>query len=184
MRRAGYDVRERDPFITGQSLAGSSMVVPPIATRIHALRETLRDAVTTAFPQAPGRPCGTNATLATIDCVARDDAYQSLSIEGYRVRIADFQSLPTAEHRHRDRAECAADGRKPDPGNVSANDPVPGRWPKRRIRCTCCQSQPGRPRVAHIELAKLERETIWTRMPGCTPGPSQLFNRWEHVSDP
>ena len=97
---------------------------------------------------------------------------------------ADFQSLATAEQQHRDRAECAADGQKPSLGNPSANSPILGRWPRCRIRCTCCQSQLGRPWVAYIELAKLERETTWTRMPGCTLGPSQLFNRCDHVSDP
>ena len=85
MRGAGYDVRETDPFTPGQSLAGPTSVVPPIATRLHLLWESLRGSVITAFPHAPGRPRDTNAYLALIDSLARDDAYHSLSIEGYRV---------------------------------------------------------------------------------------------------
>ena len=38
-----------------------------------------------AFPEAPGLPKDTKAYLSFVDDIYRNDAYHSLSIEGYRV---------------------------------------------------------------------------------------------------
>ncbi|MGJ5818011.1 Fic family protein [Paludibaculum fermentans] len=84
MKSAGYDVRENDPF------AEEHVVVPltaaaPIAGRLQVLWELMRGRVAALMPQLPGLPGDGWAYLRFVDESYRDDAYHSLSIEGYRV---------------------------------------------------------------------------------------------------
>lgn len=87
MRAAGYDVRERDPFPPGRPAGALTLTrgVPPIASRIEAMWDTMRADVLKWFPDPPGLPDDPDAYLGVIDGVYRSDAYHSLSIEGYRV---------------------------------------------------------------------------------------------------
>ncbi len=85
MKGAGYDVREADPFAGTQTIRKLAIGDTPIAGRIRTLWETHRDAVIREFPKAPGMPKNTKPYLKFIDAIYKNDAYHSLSIEGYSV---------------------------------------------------------------------------------------------------
>ena len=85
MKRAGYDVREADPFEPEQAFGALSRAQAPIVGRLQSLWETMREPVIAAFPEASGLPKGTKAYLSFVDDIYQNDAYHSLSIEGYRV---------------------------------------------------------------------------------------------------
>lgn len=85
MKGAGYDIREADPFTGAQIFATVSPGVAPIVGRIRALWQSLRKPVIAAFPKAPGLPKDKNGYLQFVEDIYTNDAYHSLSIEGYSV---------------------------------------------------------------------------------------------------
>ena len=85
MKRAGYDVRETDPFVPTQTFSTPSRVQAPIVGRLQSMWKTFREPVIAAFPKAPGLPQNTKAYMSFVDDIYQNDAYHSLSIEGYRV---------------------------------------------------------------------------------------------------
>lgn len=87
MKRAGYDLRESDPFEPEQAFGMLSRAQAPIIGRLRAMWEAMREPVLTAFPEAPGLPKDTKAYLSFVDDIYQHDAYHSLSIEGYRITL-------------------------------------------------------------------------------------------------
>ncbi|MCJ1962570.1 Fic family protein [Novosphingobium mangrovi (ex Hu et al. 2023)] len=86
MKSAGYDVREADPF--AQRLDTPLPRDPsPAANRIRLMWQQMRERAIAAFPAAP-RLNDTAAYLERVDENYVNDAYNSLSIEGYRVNAA------------------------------------------------------------------------------------------------
>ena len=85
MKRADYDVRESDPYASGTVFALKPTTEAPIVSRLQALWASTRDAVLEVFPAAPGLPPRAEGYLAHIDDIYKNDAYHSLSIEGFRV---------------------------------------------------------------------------------------------------
>lgn len=85
MKRAGYDAREADPFEPERTPGALSRAQAPMAGRLQSLWETMREPVIAAFPEAPGLPHDREAHLTPVDEAYRNDAYHSLSIEGFRV---------------------------------------------------------------------------------------------------
>lgn len=85
MRAAGFDARETDPFEGNESFTISGREPSPYVVRMQLSWKTMRRAVVDTFPPAPGRPKDVNAFLDSIEEVYVEDAYHSLSIEGYRV---------------------------------------------------------------------------------------------------
>ena len=86
MKSAGYDVRETDPFEPSRTFGSpAAPQQPPVVGRLQTMWETFREPVIRIFPQAPGLPEDPEAYLAFVDGIYPDDAYHSLSIEGYRV---------------------------------------------------------------------------------------------------
>lgn len=85
MKRAGYDVRESDPFEPEQAFGTLSRAQAPIVGRLQSLWEAMRAPVLAVFPDAPGLPKDKKAYLSFVDDIYQNDAYHSLSIEGYRV---------------------------------------------------------------------------------------------------
>lgn len=83
MKSAGYVVRESNPFQAGQIFGTPRRAAAPIVGRVEMLWESLRGAVITTFPKAPGLPKDREAYLCFVDGIYRSDAYHSLSIEGY-----------------------------------------------------------------------------------------------------
>ena len=84
MKSTGYDVRESDPFEPAQAFGALIGTEEPIARRLQSLWETFREPVIEAFPKSP-LPQDSKTYLSHVDGIYRDDAYHSLSIEGYRV---------------------------------------------------------------------------------------------------
>ena len=56
MKSVGYDVRESNSFEAGQVLATPRRTVAPIAGRVQMMWESMRGAVVSIFPKAPGLP--------------------------------------------------------------------------------------------------------------------------------
>jgi fido (protein-threonine AMPylation protein) len=85
MKRAGYDVRERDPFEAGQTFGRPRPGAAPIVGRLEMMWQAARDTVIKNLPKAPGLPKDKDAYLRNVDEIYQSDAYHSLSIEGYSV---------------------------------------------------------------------------------------------------
>lgn len=81
----GIVVVETNPFEVAAPLLVSSRYRSPYANRICALWENYRQVVLTHFPKAPGKPKDGKVYLEHIAEVYVQDAYNSLSIEGYQV---------------------------------------------------------------------------------------------------
>jgi fido (protein-threonine AMPylation protein) len=85
MKAADYDVREVNPFKPEHTVAILPARTPPIVGRLTAFWHAMRGDVIAAFPSASRVPLDQNAYLREIDEIYQNDAYHSLSIEGYRV---------------------------------------------------------------------------------------------------
>jgi len=85
MRKAGYNIRENDPFEMQISIILPAREQSPYVNRIRLMWQDMRGAVIRRFPEAPGLPIDTKAYLKRVEDVYVTDAYHSLSIEGYRV---------------------------------------------------------------------------------------------------
>lgn len=85
MEKAGYTVRETDPFEDEPSVILAAREVSPYANRLRLMWGAMRQPVLDAFPAPPGIPGNPSAYLKAVDGVYVNDAYHSLSIEGYRV---------------------------------------------------------------------------------------------------
>lgn len=88
MKAAGYDVRESDPFTAQQRLPAIAPGIPPIVGRLQAIWETQRATVAKIFLPAPGLPNDREGYLKFVEDIYQNDAYHSLSIEGYSVTPA------------------------------------------------------------------------------------------------
>jgi hypothetical protein len=85
MSKAGYDIRESDPFDSTLTISLSNRQHSPYANRIKLMWEAMRATVIAHFPATPGLPADTKAYLKAVDEVFVTDAYHSLSIEKYIV---------------------------------------------------------------------------------------------------
>ena len=85
MKSAGYDVRESDPFEPAQAFGVLKGTEEPITRRLQSLWETFREPVIAAFPKPPELPQDPKVYLSFVDGIYLNDAYHSLSIEGYFV---------------------------------------------------------------------------------------------------
>ncbi len=85
MRTAGYTVNETDPFNDRPPVAIGQRETSPAVNRLRMSWAEMRGAVLEHFPPAPGLPADVGAYLHQLEDVYATDAYNSLSIEGYRV---------------------------------------------------------------------------------------------------
>lgn len=85
MRRAGYNVRENDPFDRETSIKFEKRELSPYVARIRLMWQEMRDTVIQNFPKSSSRPIDVDAYMQHVEDVYVTDAYHSLSIEGYRV---------------------------------------------------------------------------------------------------
>ncbi|MDN5752819.1 MAG: Fic family protein [Nitrosospira sp.] len=85
MRAAGYDVRENDPFEALAPMLLGARETSPYVNRVRLMWQAMREPVIARFPKAPGLPRDVQAYLKRVGDVYVNDAYHSLSIEGYRV---------------------------------------------------------------------------------------------------
>lgn len=85
MKSAGYDARESDPFEAPAPFSIAARPPSPYVTRMQLAWRQMRETVADLFPEAPGLPQNPQEYLETVDAIYIEDAYHSLSIEGYRV---------------------------------------------------------------------------------------------------
>lgn len=85
MKSAGYHVREDDPFQEKLTFALAVHEPSPYANRLRLMWHTTRDSVIETFPTPPGLPSSRASYLKAVEEIYVQDAYHSLSIEGYRV---------------------------------------------------------------------------------------------------
>lgn len=87
MQKAGYDVRENDPFENKPPVELSVRGKVPYANRIRLMWHKMREVVIDHFPDAPGLPKDHEQYLKDVEDLYVTDAYHSLSIERYRVSV-------------------------------------------------------------------------------------------------
>jgi fido (protein-threonine AMPylation protein) len=85
MKSATYDVRESNPFERTVPIIALSRIRSPYEVRIRAMWEDMREAAIKTLPPSPGLPADPGAYLQEVEGIYVADAYNSLSIEGYRV---------------------------------------------------------------------------------------------------
>jgi fido (protein-threonine AMPylation protein) len=115
MASGGYPVKPTNPFEnrTPFLLAGARVASPYVA-RIESLWRSMRDEVSDAFPAPPGIPADHLGYLHRMDEIYVNDAYNSLSIEGYQVtprlieQIRDGKWNPDASESDRQQRNALA----------------------------------------------------------------------------
>jgi hypothetical protein len=85
MRSAGYTIAESDPFTDRTEVAIPPRETSPYINRLRMTWSRMREDVLKTFPKPPGIPADPEAYLRHVDDVYVTDAYNSLSIEGYKV---------------------------------------------------------------------------------------------------
>ena len=85
MRSAGHDTREACPFGNTAPTRSPRAAEHPAAARLRLMWDRFRGVVANTMPEAHGLPSDIDAYLAAVDDSYTQDAYHSLSIEGYRV---------------------------------------------------------------------------------------------------
>ena len=84
MRKIGYTVTEENPFNTSMKTVLVANL-SPYANRLRLMWENMRKTVTAIFPPAPEQKKSVAEYLKLVDEKYLEDAYHSLSIEGYRI---------------------------------------------------------------------------------------------------
>jgi len=85
MKAAGYTVNETDPFANRPLVAIGPRETSAAVNRLRLSWAEMRGAVLERFPPAPGLPADVGVYLQQVEDAYATDAYNSLSIEGYRV---------------------------------------------------------------------------------------------------
>jgi hypothetical protein len=93
MQAAGYAVSESDPFEDHSLIAFGARETSPYVNRMRMDWARMREDVLRIFPAAPGRPKSTAAYLKQVEEIYVNDAYNSLSIEGYKVSAALIEKV-------------------------------------------------------------------------------------------
>lgn len=114
MKKAGYDVRDSDPFNDRPSLSLPPRETSPYVNRIRLLWDKMRQPIIASFPKAPGLARNPDAYMRRVGEAYVTDAYHSLSIEGYRVtpelieRVRSGSWNPVANEQDREAANAMA----------------------------------------------------------------------------
>jgi hypothetical protein len=85
MRAAGHDVHESNPFTDRAAIVLGAREISPYVNRLKLLWSSMRPYVLQAFPDPPDTPADAATYLEQVEELYATDAYNSLSIEGYRV---------------------------------------------------------------------------------------------------
>jgi fido (protein-threonine AMPylation protein) len=84
MKGLGYDIREEDPF-ADKIIVPSVRAMSPYVTRLNLMWGKMRETVIENFPLSKNIFTDVEACMRHIEAKYEQDAYNSLSIEGYRV---------------------------------------------------------------------------------------------------
>lgn len=85
MQSAGYTINETDPFEDKSPLPFGARDTSPYVNRMRMSWAAMHGDILKTFPPAPGAPRDTRAYMKQIEESYVSDAYNSLSIEGYKV---------------------------------------------------------------------------------------------------
>lgn len=110
MRSAGYTINEADPFNDAPLVAIGLRQTSPAVNRLRMAWGSMRDEVLARFPKPPGLPSDIAGYLRKVEDAYATDAYNSLSMEGYRVsaeliervRSGDGNPDDARDREHRD----------------------------------------------------------------------------------
>lgn len=96
MKSAGYDIREQDPFAEKlDTNVLNKREKSPFVNRIKLMWNQMRPVVLDHFPKAKPLPTNIEAFLKLVDDNYTNDAYHSLSIEGYKVTTDLIEHVQT-----------------------------------------------------------------------------------------
>ncbi len=84
MKSLGYNLREEDPFTTSSTIA-YQRVTSPYETRLRLMWQAMREDVIKLYPESNKTYADIDSCLKLIEEQYKQDAYNSLSIEGYKV---------------------------------------------------------------------------------------------------
>src|ERR1035437_4753479 len=95
VQAAGLEVEPKNPFVKPAPVfVGPSRLASPYAGRIEGLFRSCRQQVLAVFKETRPKPITTpDAYLQQVEAVYQHDAYNSLSIEGYRVSPALIEKI-------------------------------------------------------------------------------------------
>ena len=117
MNTAGYEIRESDPFSTETPISFSTADIPPYRKRLQMMWHEMRETVINNFPTAQLKKLDTKNYLKQVEEIYTNDAYHSLSIEGYQVNPELIEKVrsgrwnpETIEHDRTQRNALAARG--------------------------------------------------------------------------
>lgn len=85
MESAGYNIREEDPFKTSSPFDFATTTKPPYCSRLAVMWHNMREQVIHNFPSPSQDEINKDKYLTRVDKSYTNDAYHSLSIEGYQV---------------------------------------------------------------------------------------------------
>lgn len=85
MKSVGYDIRETDPFEDKLPVLLKRRESSPYVNRIKIMWSEMREIVIDSFPLSPGMPKNKEEYMKEVEENYTEDAYHSLSIEGYLV---------------------------------------------------------------------------------------------------
>ncbi len=85
MEKAGYTIKEYDPFDNKLIVPLSNRDQSPYANRIRLMWHQMKEVVIKHFPKAPGIPGDKKKYMKQVEEIYVTDAYHSLSIEKYKV---------------------------------------------------------------------------------------------------
>jgi hypothetical protein len=114
MQAAGYTVSESDPFKEASPIAFGVRETSPCVNRMRMDWARMREDVLRIFPKAPGIPANAVSYLKKVEELYVNDAYNSLSIEGYRVSAALIDKVrsgkwnPDADRNDHDQRDALA----------------------------------------------------------------------------
>lgn len=100
MKVAGFDVIEENPFNESQTTSTTRNVrriISPYNARIINMWELMRNDVIKHFPKRKPKIASVNTIIQHIDDVYVNDAYNSLSIEGYKVSKSLIAKIKAGE---------------------------------------------------------------------------------------
>lgn len=100
-------IKPNNPFESDQPILLGGRIKSPYAGRIEAIWSQARQIVLDLFPKEPGLPKNSKAYFKDLELIYEYDAYNSLSIEGYRVSndlIARVQSDDWNPDKHQEDA--------------------------------------------------------------------------------
>lgn len=114
MQAADYTVSENDPFAEASPIAFGARETSPCVNRMRMDWARMRKDVLRIFPKAPGIPADGAPYLKSVDELYVNDAYNSLSIEGYRVNAELIEKVrlgkwnPDTDRNDRDQRDALA----------------------------------------------------------------------------